>query len=157
MSPVNGWTHGMNEQPFPDAEIPTSAEPTEDMVALGFEQANDGRFLFNVTRGQWLTWNGSIWEPDETGLIQDSIRVHCRGHGENLQELRRTRAVEGYCRAARIFARTHKQFDADPMLLGTPGGTVDLRTGKVMKPRPEDCISKSTLIAPAEGTARPAW
>jgi putative DNA primase/helicase len=78
--------------------------------------------------------------------------VHCRRCGPNLQELRKTRAVGGYCRTARTFARSQKEFDADPMLLGTPGGTVDLRTGKLTPSRPEDHISKSTVIAPAEGT-----
>jgi putative DNA primase/helicase len=146
--------HSWNEQHSPDFEMPpTGGEPTEDAVARDFERANDGKFLFNATRGQWLSWNGVIWEPDETGLLQDSIRMHCRCYGDpNLQELRKTRAVEGYCRAARIFARTNKQFDADPMLLGTPAGTVDLRTGKLTPSRPEDHISKSTLVAPAEGT-----
>src|SRR5262249_21678653 len=102
MPPVNSWTHTSgNDQHFSEPGAQADGL-TEDTVALAFERANDGKFLFNATRGQWLTWNGSIWEPDETGLVQDSIRVHCRSYGDDLQELRKTRAVEGYCRTARI-------------------------------------------------------
>ena len=129
-----------------------SGELTEDLVALDFEGTNKGKFLFNATRDQWLYWGGTIWAPDETGLVPDTIREHCRGYGDpELQNLRTTKAVQGFCRAARCFARSHKDFDVDPMLLGTPGGTVDLRTGALRTPRPEDCISKSTTVVPAAG------
>jgi putative DNA primase/helicase len=37
-----------------------------------------------------------------------------------------------------------------PYLLGTPKGTVDLRTGELQPPRPQDAISKSTSVAPLE-------
>jgi putative DNA primase/helicase len=36
------------------------------------------------------------------------------------------------------------------MLLGTPGGTVDLRTGELRPARPEDMITKSTTVTPSE-------
>jgi putative DNA primase/helicase len=128
------------------------SEITEDSAALDFERANGGKYLFNATRGQWLWWSGCIWQPDETSRVLDDIRSHCRGYGDpELQKLSKTRAVEGYCRTARVFARTHKDFDADPMLIGTPGGTVDLRTATLRASRPEDGISKSTSVAPAGG------
>ena len=127
-------------------------ELTEDSIALDFERLNRGNFLFNATRGQWLTWSGCIWKPDETAVVLDSIRLHIRTYQDpDFQKLSKAKAVEGYCRAARTFARTHEDFDADPMLLGSPGGTVDLRTGDVRPARPEDCISKSTTVAPAAG------
>jgi putative DNA primase/helicase len=38
------------------------------------------------------------------------------------------------------------------LLLGTPGGTIDLRTGLLRAADPVDAISKVTLVAPAETT-----
>ena len=45
-----------------------------------------------------------------------------------------------------------EDLDADPYLLNTPGGAVDLRTGKIRKNRPEDYCTKATAVCPsAEG------
>jgi putative DNA primase/helicase len=41
------------------------------------------------------------------------------------------------------------QWDADPWLLNTPGGAIDLRTGKCRPARPEDYTTKLTAVAPA--------
>jgi putative DNA primase/helicase len=46
---------------------------------------------------------------------------------------------------------THEDFDKDLYLLGTPGGTVDLRTGHIRNPDPADLISKATAVAPKPG------
>jgi putative DNA primase/helicase len=48
-------------------------------------------------------------------------------------------------------------WDVDPYLLGTPGGTVDLRTGTLRTSRPEEGITKTTAIAPAISAACPTW
>src|SRR5258708_162006 len=58
-------------------------------------------------------------------------------------------AVErGACSDQRI-AVTQEKWDADPMLLGTPGGTVDLRTGVLREARSKEMITKVTAVAPA--------
>ncbi len=45
-----------------------------------------------------------------------------------------------------------EDLDADPYLLNTPGGAVDLRTGKIRENRPEDYCTKATAVCPsAEG------
>lgn len=45
-----------------------------------------------------------------------------------------------------------EDLDADPYLLNTPGGAVDLRTGKIRENRPEDYCTKATSVYPsAEG------
>jgi putative DNA primase/helicase len=53
---------------------------------------------------------------------------------------------------------TVNQWDADPWLLGTPGGTVDLRTGRLQPARLTDYITKQAAVAPAPaGTPAPTW
>lgn len=48
----------------------------------------------------------------------------------------------------RRFAATADQWDPDPYLLNTPGGTVDLRTGQMRKHKASDFIRKVTSVSP---------
>jgi putative DNA primase/helicase len=50
----------------------------------------------------------------------------------------------------------HDYWDSDPWLLGTPGGTVDLRTGELRDSRREDAITKVTAVAPLDDRC-PLW
>lgn len=45
-----------------------------------------------------------------------------------------------------------QDFDRDPYILTTPSGTVDLRTGKIQKPNPNDLCSMRTVVGPEAGT-----
>jgi P4 family phage/plasmid primase-like protien len=66
--------------------------------------------------------------------------------------------VERLASTDRAFAVTPELWDRDPWLLGTPGGTVDLRTGELRPARREDYISRQTLVTPAEpDTPCPTW
>ncbi len=52
---------------------------------------------------------------------------------------------------------TSELWDPDHYLLGTPDGTVDLRTGKIKPPRPDDFITKITAVTPAQSADCAAW
>jgi hypothetical protein len=62
--------------------------------------------------------------------------------------------VEAFARADPQLAVTAEIWDRDPWLLGTPGGTVDLRTGELRTARREDFITKQTGAAPEPGEPR---
>ena len=126
---------------------------TEDALALAFERTNARRFVFNATANTWLFWNGKVWAADHTGMVIDAIRQHCRDSGasDKFQKSASVKGVEFFCRAARVFARSNADFDKDPWLLGTPGGTVELQTGTVRTADPADLITRSTSIAPVKG------
>jgi P4 family phage/plasmid primase-like protien len=57
-------------------------------------------------------------------------------------------AIEKLVRADRRHAMTVDDWDRDPWLLNTPGGTVDLQTGKMLKHDPERYITKITAVTP---------
>ena len=57
-------------------------------------------------------------------------------------------AIERIARTDPAFAVTQEVWDRDPWLLNTPGGTVDLRTGKLRKVSQRDLITKLTGAAP---------
>lgn len=58
--------------------------------------------------------------------------------------------VEKLARGDQALAVTSDVWDRDPFLLGTPGGTVDLRTGTLRPADPVEGITKLTAVAPAE-------
>ena len=57
-------------------------------------------------------------------------------------------AVERLARADRQLAATVDQWDADPWLLNTPGGVVDLHTGQTRPHCPEGYLIKITTVGP---------
>jgi putative DNA primase/helicase len=65
-------------------------------------------------------------------------------------------AVERFARADRAFAVNSAIWDRDPLLLGTPAGTVDLRVGTLRSAVQSDYITKQTAVAPAEAPC-PLW
>ena len=84
------------------------------------------------------------WRPDDTLRVFDLARRLCRqASGECEKEkvaaaigsAKTVAAVERLAKADRKHAATIEQWDADPWLLNTPGGVVDLRTG-IMRPAP---------------------
>src|SRR5262249_53784535 len=54
-------------------------------------------------------------------------------------------------------AATVEQWDADPWLLNTPDGVVDLRTGELRAHRPGDYITKITAASPKAKASRQRW
>ncbi|MEO8358695.1 MAG: phage/plasmid primase, P4 family [Vicinamibacteria bacterium] len=56
----------------------------------------------------------------------------------------------------RRHAATIAQWDADPWLLGTPGGTVDLRSGELREARREDFITRCAAVVPS-AMPTPHW
>jgi putative DNA primase/helicase len=65
--------------------------------------------------------------------------------------------VERFAQADRAFAVTSELWDPDHYLLGTPDGTIDLHSGEIKAPRPQDFITKITAVTPAATADCPVW
>ena len=126
--------------------------------------------------GQWLFWDGARWAPDAMLLHLTRTRNYLRARADRLvrdaksgkfmpdnqdrdhalkvaeavaKTLRQAAtiaAVSGLARSNAELAANVDQWDADPWLLGTPTGTVDLRTGIMRKPSAEDYITRSRRL-----------
>lgn len=130
------------------------AEVSEDMIALAFTVLHGGDLLYDFNRGRWCRWTGVFWEVDETDLALDFARKLARQLGDGNRSIGRystAAGVEKFARSDRTHAVTSDGWDADPLLLGTPGGTIDLRTGYLNEPRREDRITRQTGVGPAHG------
>ena len=60
-------------------------------------------------------------------------------------------AVERLARSNPASLAIPETFDSDLMLLGTPGGTVDLWSGKMRPAQRQDMIAMQTAVAPHPG------
>lgn len=143
----------------------------EDEIALRFTAASlapgGQRWAYCAQRARWLRWDPPIWRADDTLALFDRIRAFIREHAQasvgaldgpaqvaarrEAKAARTSRVVAGVerlLRADRAHAVASERLDADPMLLATPGGVVDLRTGAMRPGAPDDWLTLRTLVAP---------
>ena len=142
--------------------------PTEDAIALAFADYFYSGLRFNHDSGKWLRWGGegnngqgTHWKLDSTRLAFNWCRGMCRDHNPNgkasLGKASTAAGVEKMAQADPRLATTAKIWDADPLLLGTPGGTVELATGQIREADKDDFITKITATAPADTECCPQW
>lgn len=91
------------------------------------------------------------------GEIEKKDRVAAKKLRANLRSQTRLKAV---WQTAVVHMDTVEvdDFDANPELLGTPGGVIDLRTGKFRSATVGDMVTQQTAVAPASpGAFAPGW
>ncbi|WP_408592302.1 phage/plasmid primase, P4 family [Paracoccus marcusii] len=156
------WTNSQaadtTESDFEDVADDVMGFPmTEDGVARAFTVAHADRLRFCHSSGRWHVWTGTHWRKEETKLAFNWAREISRARAsvdprssaaKNLAKAAFAAAVERFAQADRAFAATADAWDKDHWLLGTPGGTVDLRTGELRESRQADMITKVTAAAP---------
>lgn len=139
----------------------TPVPDTEDAMAQRVADEFGDRMRFDHGRGCWYVWQGTRWEADGTNAGFHAARMTCRHFGGGEERLAKASAaagVERFCRADPVFAVTPDRWDQGLFLLGTPGGTVDLRTGELRPADRDQFITKLTAVAPAPpGTPHPLW
>lgn len=100
------------------------------------------------------------WATDETLKAFDLSRHVCREaaaecdkdkkqFARSVASAKTVTAVERMAKADRRHAATIDQWDADPWLLNTPDGVVDLKTGKIRPHRQADFITKMAAVGPS--------
>jgi putative DNA primase/helicase len=129
---------------------------TQDNVALIFVERHAQAFRFSHDRGSWHAWDGTRWRMETTRLAFDYARrltrtLNTAGNRE-VAKASFCEGVEKFARADRAFALRGDEWNCDPWLLNTPGGTVDLRTGTMRQHDPRDLITKITTVSPENGT-----
>jgi putative DNA primase/helicase len=86
------------------------------------------------------------------------IRSEALGLSQKLRDRSTVVNVEALARSNVDLAADPDMFDANLDLLGTPGGTVDLRTGILRAASPQDYMTKLVAVTPAApGTQAPQW
>jgi len=134
---------------------------TEDSIAAVFADRFKDDLRYCHHTGTWYRWQNEGWRKEDTRLPFHRARELCRELNINcnatLGKASTASAIEQFARADRAFAVTSEIWDKDPMLLGTPGGVIDLRTGKLRLAARDDYITKRTSVAPADLSQAPLW
>jgi putative DNA primase/helicase len=149
------------------AETADNTAPiSDDELARRFTDRHGDEFRYVASLGRWYRWTGGRWQHDGTMEVFDAARASCRldlgyalaqgGSGSYARNLRAklgsaatVAAVVKLASADRRHATSIESLDADPWLLNTPGGTLDLRSGTL---RPHDRADLITKIAAATPT-----
>ena len=147
--------HDITESPEPVIGHDESVWGTEDALALTFTRRYQRDWRYVAAWGRWLVWDGQRWRSEDTLAATDLIRQVCR-HAALQSHNPKTAAklatagtvggVERLARADRRHAATTGEWDADAWLLNTPGGVIDLRTGRQ---RPHERSDRMTRITTA--------
>jgi P4 family phage/plasmid primase-like protien len=160
--------------PAPTAELMsgTVAISEGEMVPY-FASCYRDKLQFDHTSGKWfacrfngedsarwiavpehVVWNGvrkrhrdvvththTITNKDAKAMMQKSFIAHVTDLAKGHEDI----------------ALTSSRWDADPWMLNTPGGIVDLRTGDMRPTEPGDYCTKSTAVAPDFKMKCPIW
>ena len=130
---------------------------TEDGLALSFTRRYHKDWRYVAGWGKWLLWDGRRWRSEDTLAAADLIRHVCRHASLNTHNPRiasklaassTVGGVERLARADRRHAATTDEWDSDPWLLNTPGGVVDLRSGRLRPHERTDRMTKITTSTP---------
>jgi putative DNA primase/helicase len=156
-------------KPFTDEHQDDDIRPqpfTDDGLALRFGDKHAEHLRFVAAWNRWPLFDGTRWEIDETKRVFHLSRQVCRQAAAEcnkaktasaISSARTVAAVLTMAQSDRRIAATTDQWDADPWLLNTPKGTVDLRDGEIREHRPEDYLTKITGIAPDANCQTPVW
>lgn len=139
-------------------EMPLPVDLTEDALALEFTRRHKDELRYVHEWGKWLRFDGARWAPERTLAVYDKARALTREVSLDVRNPKVRAKVQGastvaaivtLARSDRAHARVTEDFDADPWLLNTPAGTVELRTGRLRPHRREDGITKVTPVSPS--------
>jgi len=151
-----------------DVDVDVPPQYADEALALRFSDTHEDDLRFVNLWGRWLRWDGQRWQIDETLEAYDLSRAIVRqASSESLAKngnlklastiasAKTVSAIERLARADRRHATRTQDWDANPWLLNTPGGTVDLATGQLHSHERADLITKITAVAP--GGDCPLW
>ena len=130
---------------------------TEDGLANAFTRRYGIDWLYCAAWGKWLVWNGVRWNIDQSLYVHFLSRTICRAGSlkADSPRLKARLASSSTISAVERIARSHprhaslvEHWDADPWLLNTPGGVIDLRTGALRAHQRADRMTKVTTATP---------
>jgi putative DNA primase/helicase len=157
------------------ADLAPQVKPTPGVDPTQFRQTDAGNALLFVELfkmniryverwKRWLVWDGNRWlETSDVGMVPlaraatehmfdwssrmaDEARGALRKHALSSQQEQRLRAMLNIAKGETVIRIEPDRLDADPLLLGCPTGTLDLRTGKMLAPRREDFVTKRIAV-----------
>ncbi|MGF6430370.1 phage/plasmid primase, P4 family [Bradyrhizobium sp. Pha-3] len=157
-------TKGQRE---PHDELANKVFMTEDIAAIEFVEVNRDRLRYDIDEKMYYAWNQHLgyWAPDSLTpiyeMIRDFLREQVADEPPKVQARVVTKtfisAIEFHVRHSTAIRVKSNVWNADPLLLGAPGCTIDLRTGQTRSPIRGDFVTRVAAVAPAETSDCPHW
>ena len=127
--------------------------PHDEEMAAAFVAQYGDQLRYCQDLGGWLTWDGSYYQHDQRLSILERAQAFCAGEAARLKAKslagrKRIDAVVHLARARESIATEAKDWDADPDILCTPGGILELPTGLLRPATPADYCTRRTLVTP---------
>lgn len=132
---------------------------SEDAIARVFTREHQDTMRYDFDLGKWFQWTLVRWEALKVPAAFQYARLIGRAMGEGSPKICKASVAAGAKRFARsdpAHAVTSNFWDQDPWLLGTPNGTLDLRTGRMHAPMAGEGITKVTGCSPSSEPP-PRW
>ena len=155
----------LSAEQSPTADVLAGIDATtEDGLASAFTHRHGENWRYCALWGRWLVWTGARWNTDQVLYVVHLAREICRVASlyadqprlkSKLASASTITSVEKIARSDPRHASTADEWDADVWALNTPGGLVDLRTGRLQLHRREDRMTKMTTATP-QGKC-PTW
>lgn len=131
-----------------------AGEVSEHEIALAFTRHHGDRLRFDHNAGKWYEWTGTRWRRNDTKIAfhyARTLAVKLSRGDSSFSRAGVANGAESFARADPVHAVTADVWDRDPYLIGTPGGTVNLKTGAYYRARQADMITKQTGVSPENG------
>jgi putative DNA primase/helicase len=146
-----------------DVRVVAGGPPSEDAIALAFVRLHGSHHRFVPAWRRWIDWNGERWVIDNDGAVFALIRTIVRdavGGTKHERRLATANTIAGVERLARYDQSVVIQpdaLDADPWLLNTQSGIVNLRDGSNVPHDPAALMTRITAAAPADAEGEGLW
>lgn len=136
-----------------------------------FIAAFAGTLAFVPEKGVWRKWTGTRWRDDNSAAMQSAeliaealieasalqpARPQLLAHAKRTSNVGGLRAMVSLAETSEL-AIPQNRWDADPELLGVRNGVINLRTGELLDPDPQDYISKYTSMKYDPDARCPRW
>lgn len=143
-------------------------------IAYRLAASHGDRLMFVHGIG-WHHWDGGRWAEDERGeakravtevlreALTEAVKLDSGDRDKLIGDVRKCETANGIggvldlAAALTPFAHTVTDLDADPYLLNTANGTLDLRTGELRAHDPGDRCTKVTRAAYDPAAASETW
>jgi putative DNA primase/helicase len=149
---------GSSEIVRPDGSVEELLPPdlSDDALALELVQRGGDEYRWSPGLG-WMVDAGIVWRRDEQLTRYDLARRICRAAAlgakgdperKRLASAKTVAAVLSLAQSDQRIVVPAAVWDADPMLLNTPAGIVDLRSGELRPRRSSDYVTQAARVAP---------
>ena len=143
---------------------------------LYFLRAYEDKIRYCITWDKFLVWNGTNWEIDYRGFVQERIPIFIHQmyriqrfipdrimkqdfekHLIKSESFRRIQAIVGLLKMQPSIKVIEKELDTDIYLFNVEGLTLNLKTGKAKEPSIKNLITKKSCFIYDKAADCPTW